>query len=464
MNIKPRHPVNTLVAYSALALPLAIAELPIILYLPAFYAKEVGLSIGLVGLVFLLARLWDGISDPLIGWFSDRSSTRFGRRKPWVLAGAPLLMVAAWFLCNPPDEVGLIYLAVWAALFYTAQTIVKVPYWSWGAELTSDYAERNKVVAFREGGSMIGNLAVASAPLLLLPNDAPVRDVLFLISIIIIVLIPLTVTPLVAIVTDQPCIKKSTLNLFYSLKGLANNGPLVRFLIIFACMQVSVGVINSVALFLIDDGLGLPNAFFSLFFIQYVTAIVAAPLVVRLANQFGKHIVLMGGLIVLLIAYLGGFMLPMGSYPLVVFFMFILGMAFSCLYILPTSILADIVDYDTAATGEEQAGIYIAVLNLVMKLGLALGVGIAYGFLDLAGYDPSAEVRGVDDVMTLRVAGYGITSVLLIPAIILLRKFPITKKVQQQLRKKIDARSADRKSSLTLQRRISPLAAVATPK
>ena len=143
-------------------------------------------------------------------------------------------------------------------------------------------------------------------------------------------------------------------------------------------------------------------------------------------------------------------MLPMGNYPLVAFFIFILGLAFSCLYILPTSILADIVDYDTATTGEEQAGIYIAALNLVMKLGLALGVGIAYGFLGLAGYDPSAEAQGVHDVMILRVAGYGITSVLLIPAIILLKTFPITKKVQQQLRKKITERTSDQKNTAEL--------------
>ena len=170
---------GALITYAALAAPLSIAELPIVIYLPTFYAKEIGLNIGLVGLVFLLARLWDGFSDPVIGTLSDRINSPFGRRKPWVIVGAPLLMGATWFLCNPPDQVGLLYLGFWAVLFYTALTIVKIPYWSWGAELSSDYEERSRITGFRESGSMIGNIIVAAAPLLLLPNDAPIRDVLF---------------------------------------------------------------------------------------------------------------------------------------------------------------------------------------------------------------------------------------------------------------------------------------------
>jgi len=91
-----------LLAYGSLALPLSLAEIPIIVYLPAFYAKELHLSAGWVGMAFLSARLWDGVSDLLIGGLSDRSRSRWGRRKPWVIAGAPFLMGSLWFLCNPP--------------------------------------------------------------------------------------------------------------------------------------------------------------------------------------------------------------------------------------------------------------------------------------------------------------------------------------------------------------------------
>jgi len=64
--------------------PLAIVDVPIVIYMPVFYSKEIGIDIGLVGLIFVLARIWDGITDPLIGWLSDKTSSRYGRRKPWV--------------------------------------------------------------------------------------------------------------------------------------------------------------------------------------------------------------------------------------------------------------------------------------------------------------------------------------------------------------------------------------------
>ena len=434
---------NVLGIYALLALPLAIAELPIILYLPAFYAKEVGLSIGLVGLVLLIARLWDGLSDLIVGTLSDRTNSRLGRRKPWILFGAPLWMLSAWFLCNPPQQVGLLYLFLWAVLFYTAHTFVKVPYWSWGAELSSNYEERCKVTGFRESISLTGNILVAAAPVLLLPNDAPVRDVLFLISILLIVLIPLVVAPLSMVVTDyKPSITAPKFDAVKIARDLFKNGPLKRFLLAMACLYTSLGVINSVAIFLIDIGFGLPGSFFSLFFIEYVVAIVVAPLIVRLATEFGKHIVLTMTISLLLLLSISGFILPMANYSVVAVWMGAIGVVFSGLYILPASILADIVDYDTVISGEERTGTYMATLNLIFKLGLALGVGIAYGALDIIGFDAATSKHTAHDVVIIRTVFSSISPLLLVPAIFILWNFPITRQVQKDLREKIESNAS----------------------
>lgn len=435
---------GSLITYGGLALPLAITDLPILLYLPAFYAKEVGLSIGMVGLVFLLARLWDGVSDPIIGTLSDRTTSRYGRRKPWTVIGTPLLMVAAWFLCNPPQEVSLLYLFLWAIIFYTTQTAIRIPYWSWGAELSSSYEERNKVTGFRESSSMLGNLIVAAAPVLLLPKDAPVRDVLLLISVLIVVLFPIASVSLAIVIKDHNPVTKSKFDAFQIIRELSKNGPLKRFLAAIACLFSSLGVINSVAIFLIDIGFGLPNAFFTLFLIEYIVAILVAPFVVRLASKLGKHIVLTMAIGLLLLACIVGLILPMGNYMSIVAWICVLGVAFSALFILPTSIVADIVDFDTVKCGEERAGIYIASYNLTTKFGLALGVGIAYGFLGMAGFD-AAAAHTTQDIWIIRIAFSGISSVLLIPAISILWKFPITKTVQRELRRNIEANTNEGK-------------------
>ena len=430
---------RTLCAYGSLALPIALAEIPILVYLPAFYAKEIGLSVGLVGIVFLLARCWDALSDLLIGWFSDQSRSRFGRRKPWVMVGAPFLMLAAWFLCQPPDSAGLIYLTVWVILFYTAHTAIKIPYWSWGAELASSYEQRSRIVAYRESGTMAGNLIFATAPVLFLAGDASIRDVLWLIALSIIILMPLTIISLGLVVVDKLPENKIELHFFEGLQALGKNGPMIRMLVMALFLWFALGVINAIAVFLIDVGLGLPDKLFLLVLVQYATALMTVPIAVRLANRFGKHIILMCGLSVTLIAFLAGSVVPLGNFKVVLFLWVIIGAGFSTLLILPLSILADIVDYDTVATGEQRSGSYVAAYNLMTKIGLAVGVGMSFGLLDMLNYNPSSETYSTEDIVNVRIVGFVIPSLLLIPAIFILGRFPITKQLQQQLREKIES-------------------------
>jgi len=428
-----------LIAYAGLALPLSIAFIPMVIYLPAFYAKEVGLSVGMVGLVFLLARLWDGMSDLIVGALSDRTHSRFGRRKPWVVVGAPLLMVATWYLCNPPKDVGLLYLGVWAALFYIAYTFVIVPYWSWGAELSTSYEERSRITGFREGGTMIGNVIVAAAPVLLLDNDAPVRDALLLITGLIIILLPLTTIPLAIAIKDPRHLSAPKVGYSQLFSALRKNQPLQRFLLAILCFSISLGVINSTGIFLIDIGFGLPGAFFLLFLIQYLVGVVSVPLVIRLGNRFNKHHLVAGSFVISIAYYLALSTLPTGHYYLIAGFVSISGITFACYNAYATSILADIVDYGTASSGEAPTGIYMALYNLTLKIGLALGIGLAYGFLDLIGFDPAAAAHTAKDVLKIRLTACVPTALLLIPAAYLLWNFPITREVQQELRRKIES-------------------------
>ena len=441
--LNPKCLSNTrLIAYSTLAIPLAIVQIPILIYLPAFYAKEMGLNMASVGIVFLLARCWDALSDLLIGWLSDHSNSRLGCRKPWIVGGAPFLILAMWFLCQPPEGVGLIYLVVWTFVFYIAQTAMLIPYWSWGAELADDYAQRNRIVAFRESGTIIGNLIFAIAPVLLLTNSAPVREVLLLVTLLVTTLIVLAILPLSLFVSDRSSRKKVDLNFFEGLKVMAKNVAMIRILMMTGLLFLALGVINSIAVFLIDVGLGLPNKLFLLILIQYTTSLICAPLVAWLANRFGKNQILLGGISLVLLAFWAGTFIPTGAFLIALPVWVMIGIGFSCVLILPFSMLADIIDYDQAATGEKRSGTYMAAYNLALKIGLAVGVGVAFGLLSLLNYDATAQTHSTQDVMNLRIIGFFVPSLFLIPAIVLLQKFPITKQYQQQLREAIEARES----------------------
>ena len=87
----------------------SVASLPVVAFVPAFYASERGLALGAVGLMIALTRLTDAVTDPLVGWFSDRLRTSIGRRKPVILAGLPLFFLSVWMLFVPSDTVSLAY-------------------------------------------------------------------------------------------------------------------------------------------------------------------------------------------------------------------------------------------------------------------------------------------------------------------------------------------------------------------
>lgn len=430
----------TLLAYGGLALPLCLAGIPILNYLPAFYAKELHLSTGLVGVVFLVARLWDGVSDVLVGWLSDRSMSRWGRRKPWVIAGAPFLMVSTWFLCNPPQGAGLVYLCVWAALFYTAWTAIYIPYLSWGTELATDYVERSRVTSFRETFSMLGALFFASAPLILLAADAPLRQVLFLISVIVLCTVPLTILPLSICVPDPAPVRRMQTRLLKELAGLAKDRVFIRFAVARLFWAIEEGVSNSLLVFSFGVGLQLPNIFFWAIFVLYIATLCTVPLTLRLAKRVEKHRLLAGGVTIQALVYGAVLFAPMGNSLMVTALWIAIGIANTAMLTLPSSMLADIVDHGEVRNGERHSGAYVAVDNLVFKLGMALGVGLSFGLLALVHYDPGAAHHSAADVRNIRLLGFALPCLLSAPAIILYLTHPITRKIQRQLREQINSR------------------------
>lgn len=430
-----------LIAYGGPALPLALSEVPILLYLPAFYAKEVGLSTALVGLVFLLARVWDGLSDVLVGWLSDRSKSSFGRRKPWIVAGAPFLMAATWFLCNPPPHVGPMYLAVWAALFYTADTAIKIPHLSWGTELATGYVERSRVTAFRGTFSMLGNLLFVAAPLIFLTHDAPLGDVLLLISVTVLFLVPMTVIPIGLFVRDPPRVTHGKIYLWRELRCLAKDRVFTVFCLAILFYALSNSVINSLAVFSFGIGLNLPNGLFWIIFILYTSTLCAVPLTLYLSRRAEKHQLLAGGMIILAAVYAGHAVIPAGNLATVAALWIAAGFGNAAVFVLPASLLADMIDRGEMAQSERRSGAYMAVYNLVMKIGQALGVGLSFGLLSVVGYVPSAAQHSLTDVTNLRLLGFALPGLLLVPAICLISRHPITRKVHQQLRAEIEARN-----------------------
>ena len=156
---------NTILAYGGLATPLAMIGYPIAIWLIPFYSEVVGIPLYIIANLLLVARFTDVITDPILGQLGDSTKTSIGRRKPWIILGVPLMMLAIYKLFIPGSEVSITYFVVWMMLMYLGSTIINIPYGAWGAEISPDYHQRSRVVGGREGWTLIGLLISALIPL-----------------------------------------------------------------------------------------------------------------------------------------------------------------------------------------------------------------------------------------------------------------------------------------------------------
>jgi len=123
-------------AYAGVYVPFSILHAPALAVLPALYAKYAHLHLVFIGMVLALARIVDCVIDPVIGYASDRTRSRYGRRKPWIVAGAVVSSVAAYYLFRPSAATGAVYFAGWYFMLYLGWTLGEIPHTAWINEIS----------------------------------------------------------------------------------------------------------------------------------------------------------------------------------------------------------------------------------------------------------------------------------------------------------------------------------------
>ncbi len=384
---------GTLAAYSAPSLVLSVLTMALVVYIPPYYATEVHLELAGVGLVFLIARTWDAAIDTLIGFLSDATRTRWGARKPWLLLGAPALVISTYFLFHPEPGATTRYLLLWLFVYYVAWSAVQIPYLSWGAELSADYSERSRVVAYREGTMFMGVLLATALPVVVFRGREPsLRDILHLFAVGTALALPVCLLAILRYVPVGSSLQTTRKPLKDALAALARNRLFLR--LICACFFLWLGlhVYNASVLLVIEYALKLPKSdFLRLVFIQFAVGLLATPCIIRTASSIGKHrtLALAGaGVSVVLPCLL---LVPGGKFLPAALVFAVLGIVVSPIWVLPTALVADAVDFGRLKGGGEQNGLYMAIFNFAVKLALALSVGIALPLMQALGFDPAVS-------------------------------------------------------------------------
>lgn len=380
-----------IIAYSLPSIPMAAVGLPLLVHIPPFYVSQMGLSLELVGFLFMIARFWDVFTDPVLGILSDRFETRWGRRRHWMVASVPVLMISVYMLFWPPQGVSGLYMAFWLFALYAGWTLLTISHSSWGAELTSDYHERNKVQGIREIAGVTGVIIVLVLPIFIdffVEEDIEAKRIQIM-GMFMMVLLPIAIWIAVTRVGERPTPRPSHITFRTAMEALVKNKSLRIILAADILLGISFGMHSGTFLFLCVHVLHLGNMS-GIFLLCYVgSGIAFIPIVLKISLRWDKHktasnLMLFGAASVVPIL-----LLPPGNVPLAMICFIIFGITSSSSSFIFRSMVADVADQDAVETGQQRTGLFYSVVSMTSKVGGAIAIWISYTLLAIIGFDPT---------------------------------------------------------------------------
>jgi Na+/melibiose symporter-like transporter len=429
-------PRGRLLAYSAAELPMSMASTPVSLFIPAFYTQDLGLGMVAVGGILMLSRFWDVVTDPVIGYFSDRTRSRIGRRKPWIIASVPIVMVAIYNLFFPPEDADQIFLLIWIMVLWFGWTLFNIPYFAWGAELSPVYTERTRITGWRTTAGLFGTLLAIAIPAVsqeLFGWGGRSGEMIFMIGIGALCLMPLLIAPAVVLVPEKSDFVPAQMNILSGLKIMWANGPFRRLLFAFVFSSLAVALSAPLFVLFISHVIEDPTAAPRVVLGYYAGNLLGIPFWVWLAQRTDKHITWLFSITLMGLMFPQFLWLGPGDTLLAAFFLFVVGLGGGNMAVVPTSMKADVIDLDGLESGEDRAGLFFAAWSTATKMVGALGVGISLPALALLGFDPTI-VNAPEELFSLR-AWFALVPVLfyLLSAYLVIG-YPITKARHAEIR------------------------------
>jgi glycoside/pentoside/hexuronide:cation symporter, GPH family len=457
----PDPPINlsTKLAYGAGDLGPAITANILAFYLLIFFTSVAGLNAGLAGSILMISKIWDAINDPIVGMMSDRTrSPKWGRRYPWMLWGAIPFGITFFLQWLVPkfgtdaiaNQWGLFgYYILIAILFNTFYTMVNLPYTALTPELTQDYNERTRLNSFRFAFSIGGSifslvLALVVFHIIVDPQQQylVMGGICALLSVV-----PLywcvfgTIARTRSVAKRLPALPhvSESLPFLEQLKIVFTNRPFLFVSGIYLCSWLGVQITAAILPYFVINWMGLSAGTFTLVaLVVQGTALLMLFVWSAVSARVGKKAVYFMGMVLWMIAQGGLFFLQPNQsillYPLAV----MAGVGVSTAYLIPWSMIPDVIELDELNTGQRREGIFYAFMVLLQKVGLALGLFVIGQALNLAGFIESAAgqpqpVQPESALTAIRWAIGPLPTLALAGGLVLAYFYPITREVHAEI-------------------------------
>lgn len=436
---------GVLAAYAAPAFSQALIHGPVGTVIQGIYGTQFGLPLAAIGAVLLVARIFDAITDPVIGFLSDRVETRWGHRKPWIIAGSLIAVGACWKLYVPPEEIGVGYFLLWFLLAYLGWTLSEIPYRAWLAELSDDYNERTRIATWRTFARYLGFIAFYGIPFLpIFDSTEFTAESLRVTAILAAVALPLTAT-IAAWRVPRGRVRgpEQTISLRHALTAASANRPLLYFLGIFALTGTANGMAYGMLFFFVGGYLGMPDTLALLFVLGAPAGALAMPAWGWLARRIGKQRTWAYGYLASAAFMLAHLLVEpgSGSEPLLIAVNLGIFLVSPAGLVIPAAMLADIVDYGRWKFGADYAGSYNSLQTMMEKglegMGAATGLAVA-GWM---GYNAQAPDEG--GRLGLLIAFPLLPAALTLLSVPLIWRFPITERRQRAIALRLKRRETN---------------------
>jgi GPH family glycoside/pentoside/hexuronide:cation symporter len=416
-------------------------------YFAIFLTDVVGISAGIAAAAIFVGTSWDYVNDPIAGFLSDRTRSRWGRRRPFLLFGAlPLMITFALMWWRPPIAspvlLGVFYAAAFV-LYELAATFVYMPYFALTPELTSDYDERTALMTARAFFSILGSLVAFTVPLLIVGGFHPENAgrVLWMGAAFgVFCVLPLWLV-FFSTREREEFMNQPQTGIRESIRSVRHNRPFIFSLVIYLFTWVAIAIIEMIMLYYIKYVVRQEGNSDLIMATIFVTAMIALPLWEWTSRRLNKRWAYIAGIAFLALVLVTLSSLGESSSLILILALCVLaGVGVSAAHVIPWSMLPDAIEYGELQTGERHEGVFYSLISLAQKIAVSLALPAALLILDRSGYVPNSEVQPQTAVNGIRWIAGPIPALLLGLGILFAVLYPLGRENYTQIARALEER------------------------